>query len=266
MGLFDKRKKGEDDYDSPVEQVSLSAARPAGARPSGQVPAQPAAAAKPAAAAPSAASNAAAAQPAAAAVPAAATLQPAAAAPAKHAPELDDDVPEYGIDKAIELMRALPIENVELVVQVVKKTLESLKVQVPVIIKDGGRKLRDIEGRIDVLKKEIHDLEAEIAMRKSEIGTLEADHKETSMVKQRLELAEQLGTSGKVAAPAAPAASGPAASATPAGGVPAPGQRPPSRASDAYSAISVAKPAGTGTTLPPPTGAPASGGSDPNKK
>src|SRR4051812_46204620 len=70
----------------------------------------------------------------------------------------DDPAPsvDYGIDSAIQLMRALPVDqNVELVVQVIKTTLESLKVRVSDIIQDAARKQRDLEGRVTNLKREI---------------------------------------------------------------------------------------------------------------
>jgi hypothetical protein len=162
MGLFDKRKKGGDDFDSPVEQIDLSA---------------PLSDPQPVSAAPR-----------------------AAAAPEPSLPDRDDDPdememagPSYGIDDAIQLMRALPGDNVELVVQVVKRTLESTNVKVKRIIDDASRKQKNIEGRIDVLKKEIAEYEQEISTRKGEITSLEADHKETTMVKDRLQLAEKLG-------------------------------------------------------------------------
>src|SRR6266545_6088697 len=144
MGLFDKKKKGEDDYDSPVEQVNLSKAVPQPQR-----PASAASQASPLASTPAAAAQ----QSPLASAPAAPLPQP----PRARAPEPDFDVPNYGIEKAIELMRLLPADNIELVVQVVKKTLESLQIQVPSIIKDASRKQQDIEGRIDVLKKEIFE-------------------------------------------------------------------------------------------------------------
>ena len=106
-----------------------------------------------------------------------------------------DDPPatvDYGIDSAIQLMRALPVDqNVELVVQVIKTTLESLRVKVSDIIQDASRKQKDLEGRVSHLKKEIVDFEKEITQRKDEITKLDADHAETSSVKARLELAEK---------------------------------------------------------------------------
>lgn len=165
MGIFDKSKKSNDSFESPVEFIDLSAGAAA----------SPAPAAKPAAPAP-----------------------PAEASVA------------YGIDKAIELMRQLPSENVELVVQVVKTTLESIQVKVATIIQDGNRKLATIEGRIGTLKGEIAELDSEIAKRKQTISELETDHRETTTVKERLVLAEKLSreieakTAVRSSAPSAP--------------------------------------------------------------
>ena len=131
-----------------------------------------------------------------------------AASAASTAASKQPDHPDYGINKAIELMRLLPDENVELIVRVVKTTLESTNINVASIVKDAARKQAQIEARVDVLKKEIAGLESEIGTRRSEIGTLETDHKETSMVKDRLMLAEKLGGSGREEprAPITPAA------------------------------------------------------------
>jgi hypothetical protein len=106
--------------------------------------------------------------------------------------------PNFGINKAIELMRMLPADNIELVVRVVKTTLESTNIKVSTIITDATRKQAGLEARVHVLTKEIAALETEIATRRAEIATLEADHKETSTVKERLLLAEKLSASGGV--------------------------------------------------------------------
>ncbi|HVK73770.1 MAG TPA: hypothetical protein VM734_10630 [Kofleriaceae bacterium] len=193
MGLFDKRdKKGrKDDFDSPVEQVDLGAASaPVAAAPSTAAVARPAEPVAPVAAAPVAATPAQAA--AAVATPAAAPAR-AAAAPVRPTMEADD----YGIEKAIELMRTLPSENVELVVQVVKFSLESVGIKLPTIIEDAARRQKDIQGKITVRKSEIADLEQEIRIRKEEIDRLEEDHRETTLVRERLELAEQIGQKKK---------------------------------------------------------------------
>ena len=170
MGLFDKKKKGGDDFDSPIEEISL-AAKPA---PAPQDPGQ--------------------------------TVPGHAHAAPKKPPEPEPEL-HFNIDKAIELMRQLPQDNVELVVKVVKTTLESMHIKVGAIIEDASRKQAHIEQRIAGRKKEIADLEAEIAVRKQEIGGLEADHAETTTVKERLMLSEKQAPAVAAAKPAALGAS-----------------------------------------------------------
>ncbi|HEY1585893.1 MAG TPA: hypothetical protein VGH63_09420 [Polyangia bacterium] len=112
----------------------------------------------------------------------------------------DEPHPHYGIEQAIQLMRALPMDqNPALVVAVIKTTLESLKVKVSDIISDAARKQKDLEERVGNLKRAIADFEKEIETRKEEIARLEADHKETTAVRGRLELAEKAVSQGAVA-------------------------------------------------------------------
>jgi len=112
----------------------------------------------------------------------------------------DEPRPHYGIEQAITLMRALPVDqNPALVVAVIKTTLESLKVKVSDIINDAARKQKDLEDRVSNLKRAIADFEKEIETRREEIGRLEADHKETTAVRGRLELAEKAVSQGAVA-------------------------------------------------------------------
>jgi hypothetical protein len=170
MGIFDRggSKKPDpkqqggapgteeaDYYDSPVETVSLNDAPKAGAQ--------------------------------------VAKAMPAGGSTKVQVAQQDDDVrPAYGIENAIQLMRALPVDqNVELVVAVIKGTLESLKVKVSDIIEDAAKKQKDLESRMGNLKQAISDFEKEIQQRKDEIAKIEADHAETTAVKGRLELAER---------------------------------------------------------------------------
>ncbi len=188
MGLFDKRdKKRRDDFDSPVESIDLGSGPVASAAPP-STPPPPEAAARPVAEA----------KPVAPAPPA-----PPPARPAPPSPETDS----YGIDKAIELMRTLPTENIQLVVQVVKFSLESVGIKLPVIIGDAIRRQTDLRGRVDVLKAEIADLEQEIKQRKEEIERHETDYRETTTVRERLEMAEAQGKSGGDGKAAGPATS-----------------------------------------------------------
>jgi hypothetical protein len=181
MGLFDKKKKGRDEFDSPVEQVDLSTAgttitmTPDDEEDDGALPAVAKA-------------------PTTSMPPPLATRPAAPATPARSA-KPTNPLP-YGIDDAIQLMRTLPQENVELVVRVVKHTLESTRIDIGAIIEDASQKQQRIEGRVQVLKDAIADLEREIQVRKKEIDELETDHRETTKVKERLVLAEKL-TAGR---------------------------------------------------------------------
>lgn len=119
-----------------------------------------------------------------------------AKAPAKATPKPTpksqaSDMPDFGIQKAIELMRDLPQQNVELVVQVVKKTLESMEVDVATIIDDAKSKQAKIQGRIKGLEEEIAEFKEEIAAREEEITALKSDFAETRQVRERLEMAQK---------------------------------------------------------------------------
>ena len=119
-----------------------------------------------------------------------------AAAPAKP-PE--PPKPSYGIDDAIALMRDLPeTDNIALVVQVIKRTLESMRVDVAAIIEDGITKQHSLENQVKTLQREIASLLQELAQRREEIASLRADQEETHSVRVLL-----LG-SKSLAAPAPP--------------------------------------------------------------
>ena len=221
MGLFDKRKKS-DDFDSPVESIDLSA------------PPEPEPVPEPA--------------PRSLAPEEPVARQAQTEREPEPEPEPEWDPPAYGINDAIQLMRALPQDNVELVVQVVTRTLESTKVKVSHIIEDATRKQKNIEGRIEVLKREIAEFEAEIATRKDEINKLEADHDETSTVKDRLQLAEKL-TDAPSSSASAPAAAGAPRPKTTTGAPPFGKAPPPSPSPGPSSSGGPTGPGGKGTTI-----------------
>lgn len=219
MGLFDKKKKGRDDFDSPVEQIDLSAADPTGLGAAAETDddaLEAHAAGRDAQASADRAAPAAKAASSAATPPGTTPNNRSAAGAARGNPGTSrpgsrrSDTSGYGIDDAIALMRTLPSENVELVVQVVKHTLESAHIDITTIIEDATAKQQRIEGRVAVLRDAIAELEREISTRRTEIGELEADHGETTRVKERLVLAEKLtqqqSSSRDAAAPEAPAA------------------------------------------------------------
>jgi len=100
----------------------------------------------------------------------------------------------YGIEQAIALMRGLPpdLQTTDIVVQVIKRTLESAHINVASIIADATHKEERIETRIRTLQEEISAHEREIATRATEIQRLQSDLEETSRVKERLVMAEKL--------------------------------------------------------------------------
>jgi len=108
-------------------------------------------------------------------------LPPSASSPGK-----------YGIADAIQLMRTLPVDhNAELIVRVVRATLASLNVHLAVIIDDASGKQKTIQDQMAAIHVQIADLEKQLEVRRKEIAALEADLKETSSVKERLQMAEK---------------------------------------------------------------------------
>jgi hypothetical protein len=93
---------------------------------------------------------------------------------------------DYGIQRAVELLRRLPPGEREKFVEVVKMTLESVNVRVESIIDDAKRRSSEIEERIAVLQQEVTDREQEIAARREEIMNLEIEHSEITGVTQQL--------------------------------------------------------------------------------
>jgi hypothetical protein len=98
----------------------------------------------------------------------------------------------YGIAEAIQLLRGLPVDqNPDLVVRVVRATLASLNVRLSDIIDDATKKQKATQERIAAEHNKVADLEKQLADHRKEIAMLEADLKETTIVKDRLQLAEK---------------------------------------------------------------------------
>lgn len=105
----------------------------------------------------------------------------------------------YGIAETIQLMRTLPVDqNGELVVKVVRATLASLNVHLPEIIEDANKKQRAIQEKIAAEHLQIVDLEKQLETHRKEIAALEADLKETTTVKDRLQLAERTALTPRI--------------------------------------------------------------------
>lgn len=113
-------------------------------------------------------------------------VAPAAAPPPAPAPL------KYGIGDAIQLIRTLPDgQDGDLVIQVVRSTLGSLKVRLPDIIEDAAKKQKMLQDRIDQGHAQIGKLEEKLQEHRRDIAALAADLQETGEVKARLERAEQ---------------------------------------------------------------------------
>lgn len=98
----------------------------------------------------------------------------------------------YGIAEAIQLLRGLPVDqNPDLVVRVVRATLASLNVHLADIIEDATKKQKNTEERIASQHTKVAELEKQLADHRKEIAALEADLKETTTVKDRLQMAEK---------------------------------------------------------------------------
>ncbi|NOZ54222.1 MAG: hypothetical protein GXP08_14015 [Gammaproteobacteria bacterium] len=107
----------------------------------------------------------------------------------------------YGIQDAIELMRKLPNVNSDIVITVVRKTLESTNIQVKEIISDAQKRETEIEDRSDQLIMEIEKLESKISELNEEITELNAEIEETTKVKDLLlnSMAQEAPEADKVA-------------------------------------------------------------------
>lgn len=163
-------------------------------------------------------------------------MRPVLQRPPQQKPQHSPSRLAYGIDKAIQLMRTLPHGDVNVIVQVVKATLESNDVPVRTIIDDGTRRQEELRSKVDARLAEIAEIESKIARLRHEIEEFEAQHAEVTLVKERLILAEELSKkqrrtpSGRIVLPDEPevvegAVATAAAQADPSGNAPVVGQR-----------------------------------------
>jgi hypothetical protein len=98
----------------------------------------------------------------------------------------------YGIAETIQLMRTLPVDrDGELVFRVVRATLASVNVHLPEIIEDASRKQKATQEKIAAEQVQIAELEKQLEAHRKEIAALESELKETTTVKDRLQLAEK---------------------------------------------------------------------------
>jgi hypothetical protein len=113
---------------------------------------------------------------------------------------------KHGIGDVIRLLRTLPVDqHPELVVQVIRTTLEALEVvHVSDLIQDAVKQEQKLNERIGALKAQMHELSKQIETHREEVGRLEADLKETTTAKERLLFAEQAAGAMNPASPPRP--------------------------------------------------------------
>jgi hypothetical protein len=98
----------------------------------------------------------------------------------------------YGIADLIRLLRTLPVDqHAELVVRVIRTTLESVNVHASNLIQDALRHEQKFGERLSSLQTQIQDLTKQIDTHREEVRRLEADLAETTNAKERLLFAEQ---------------------------------------------------------------------------
>jgi hypothetical protein len=195
MGLFDKKKNG--DFGSPVEQIELNSQSQrikvaSGGTMSGATASQ-------VFSVPSSPSGQTAAPQASPSAPTLLGQRPPAAQPLAGAPE-----GRFSVRQAIELLRSLPAENQELVMHVMRRTLESVQIRLSGIVEDAIQRQGEIEARTQGLRQEIGELEREIALRKGEIGRLDSELRDVVFLRERLQDAERLQKTEKPPALAVP--------------------------------------------------------------
>ncbi len=133
------------------------------------------------------------------AIPAAPFSAPALPQPAPKPPPPEPPPPHYGIDEAMALMRALPLdEEPELVLRVVRKTLRSTGVSVEELVASARKREIALTENIADDRKAIARLEGEIADRKAHIEEVVARLEETEGVRKRLQ--EAMESESKVGA------------------------------------------------------------------
>jgi hypothetical protein len=112
----------------------------------------------------------------------------------------------YGVIDLIRLMKTIPIDHhPDLVVRVIKTTLESVGVHSSAVVEDALREENAIRDRIAKVEGDIDGLTREIQDRRDQIKQLHVDLSETIYAKERLQSTESVilaSTLGEVVAQA----------------------------------------------------------------
>lgn len=106
----------------------------------------------------------------------------------KARPAMQGPVPDYGVDKAIELINGLPQNDLDSAIEVVMHTLESMGIDVGAIINDAEQKEYRLAERIDFLKREIETISSQISKHGEEIGQYSGELEEILAIRKLLEV------------------------------------------------------------------------------
>jgi hypothetical protein len=100
-------------------------------------------------------------------------------------------VRSYGVADLVRLLKTIPVDqHPDLVVRVVKTTLESVGVHSSQVLEDALKQEGVIHERIAVLEKEIEGLTGEIQQRREQITQLQVELSEATRVRERLQSAD----------------------------------------------------------------------------
>jgi len=93
----------------------------------------------------------------------------------------------YGVAELILLMKSISLdEHPDLVVRVIRTTLESLGVQTSEVLDDASKQQTAIQQQIVAIEGEIEGLTKEIQLRREKINQLQIDLAETTYARERL--------------------------------------------------------------------------------
>lgn len=95
---------------------------------------------------------------------------------------------KFGIKDAIDLINSLPMENTDLVIPVVVKTLESANIHLDDIIGDADKHEKILETRSNRLIEQIEAMEAQVANLSDQVMNLNSQLEEITHVRELLSL------------------------------------------------------------------------------
>jgi hypothetical protein len=120
--------------------------------------------------------------------PVARAPEPAPAPPPPPEPPPPPPAPQFGIEQAMALMRALPLdEDPDLVLKVVRKTLRSTGISVEELVASTRKREIDLSDGITSDHDAIAQLERDIVARRAHIEELVAQREEAESLRKRLQ-------------------------------------------------------------------------------